>query len=76
MLKKNSNINGIKINEIEYKVSQFADDTTLILEGSFQSLNESLNTLNRYALFSGLKVNKNKTHAVWIGSKNILWRNF
>ena len=34
-----------------------------------KSLNETLNELENYAKYSGLKVNFAKTHAVWIGSK-------
>ena len=34
-----------------------------------KSLNETLNELENYAKYSGLKVNIAKTHVVWIGSK-------
>ena len=64
MLKENKDIKGIKIGNIEYKLSQFADDTSLFLDGSEKSLNESIKTLNTYANMSGLKVNDSKTRAV------------
>ena len=38
-----------------------------VLDGTSQSLNATLNVLYEYAQFSGLKVNFEKTHAVWIG---------
>ena len=39
---------------------QFAGDTTLLLDGSQQSLQTSLNTLEIYGTMSGLKMNKEK----------------
>ena len=54
---------------IEHKLSQFADDTSLILDGSEKSLNEALLELDWYAKLSGLNINFTKTQIVWIGSK-------
>ena len=68
MFKSNKDIKGIKIADTEYTLSQFADDTTVMLDGSEKSLNESLKELNKFAAASGLKVNASKTRAVWIGS--------
>ena len=39
---------------IEHKLSQFADDTSLILDGNEKSLNEALLELDWYAKLSGL----------------------
>jgi hypothetical protein len=36
MIRKNEKINGIVINDISFKVSQYADDTTVILDGTSQ----------------------------------------
>ena len=44
VLIKNNNIQGIKIEDEEIKLTQFADDTTLILNGSSESLQAALNT--------------------------------
>ena len=68
MFKANKDIKGIKIADTEYTLSQFADDTTVLLDGSQKSLDEALRVLNRFAISSGLKVNASKTRAVWIGS--------
>ena len=57
MLKHNAAINGIKIGDVEYLLSQFADDTTIILDGSQQSLETAISILNLFASMSGLKVN-------------------
>ena len=69
LTKQNNNLKGIKIWETEYKVSQLADDTTILLEGSEQSTETALGILNIFATMSGLKINKNKTIAIWIGSQ-------
>ena len=68
-IRQNKNIIGITINEEEYKLSQFADDTSCFLDGSDSSLNETLNELAYFARISGLKINFDKTYVIWIGSK-------
>ena len=68
-IKHNKKIKGIKLNNKEFILTQYADDTSVILDGSEESLNETLNELENYAKYSGLKVNFAKTHVVWIGSK-------
>ena len=83
-VRNNDGIKGICISETECKISQYADDTTLILDGTDISAKHSLGLLDSFAEISGLKVNYEKTEALWIGSlrlqnrrielnKNILW---
>ena len=67
LIKSNANILGIKINNEEFKISQFADDTTLILDGSQGSLQAALSPLEVYGSYSGLKMNKDKRKVIWIG---------
>ena len=62
-------LRGISVNNNEFKITQFADDTTLILDGSKNSLLAALNVLEVYGTMSGLKVNIDKTKLVWIGKK-------
>ena len=76
MLKQNKNIKGVQIGNVEHILSQFADDTTIILDGSEQSLEMSILTLNSFAMLSGLKVNNSKTRAVWIGCKKFSGETF
>ena len=68
MIRKNKDIKGISLNGKEYKLSQYADDTQLILDGSEKSLKEALHLLKQYYKMSGLKINIDKTRALWIGS--------
>ena len=51
------------------KISQFADDTTLILEDTI-SLRKAMNIVNSFGALSGLQLNKKKTKAMWIGSSS------
>ena len=64
-----NNIKGIHINNCSYKISQFANDTTIFLDGSKDSLLAALNTLEIYGCLSGLVVNTDKTKLVWLGKK-------
>lgn len=68
-MKKSREIKGITIDDTEYRLSQYADDTSLILDGSPASLDASLRLLQFYAEISGLKINLEKTNVIWIGSK-------
>ena len=45
MIKDNNNIKGIHIGRHEFKITQFADDTTLFLNGTQNCLQAALNTL-------------------------------
>ena len=69
MILQNKEIKGLSISDHEIKLCQFADDTTLILDGSTSSLQASLNTIEIFGSFSGLKMNTTKTKLVWIGRK-------
>ena len=85
-VRKDNEVRGIKIFYTERKLSQYADDTTMILDGSKSSFLRSLYLLDAFAFISGLKVNYEKTEALWIGapkssnltfpsSKPITWAN-
>ena len=67
-IRNKKNIQGIKVNGTECKISQYADDTVLLLDGSKHSLQASLETLDIFNKISGLKMNIIKTEALWIGS--------
>ena len=68
-VRKNNIIKGICVNNEEIKLSQYADDTTFILDGTKESLKATFHLLERFSLSSGLRINHyKKTEALWIGS--------
>ena len=69
MIRKEKSIKGIHINNILYKLSQYADDTQVFLDGSEASLRATLEVLDKFYKMSGLKMNKDKTKSIWIGSR-------
>ena len=69
MIRENDRIKGIKIRDYDVLLNQFADDTSLCLDGSEESLEEAVRVLERFAGLSGLKMNMDKTQIIWIGSR-------
>ena len=61
MIMNDKNIKGIMIRQKEIKITQFADDTTIILHGTEDSLQAALNILEFFGNISGLRVNTEKT---------------
>ena len=45
----NKNIQDITIHGIEHKLCQFADDTTILLDGTEQFLNETLTVIKDFS---------------------------
>ena len=69
-IRQKKEIRGITVNDKEIKLSQHADDTTLyILDGSEESLLESLKIIEHFSNISGLSLNDKKTEALWIGAR-------
>ena len=62
-------IKSIKMETTSFVISQYADDTTLILDGSKKSIENCLKVLKQYGYISGLCINMDKTKLIWIGSK-------
>ena len=52
---------------IEIKIIQYADDTTMILDGSKKSFTSALLNLQVFGAISGLWLNNKETEALWIG---------
>ena len=69
MIRENSDIKGLQIKNSLTLLSQFADDTALCLDGTERSFNEAVGTLSLFARISGLKINIEKTQAVWLGNR-------
>ena len=65
---KNQTVKGININGKEFRLSQYADDIQIFLDGTERSLQETLSILNMFYSMSGLKINIEKTRAILIGA--------
>ena len=63
----NNNIKGIQIYNKEYKISQYADDTTAFVPVATSAEN-LFETLRIFCGVSGLELNKSKTEGMWLGS--------
>ena len=58
---------GITVFQKELKLSQFADDTS-VLCNDCNSVNRAITVLNSFGILSGLRLNPSKTKALWLGS--------
>ena len=85
-IRKNDKIKGIVINGDSSKIEQYADDTYMAFLFEKESLDQIINTLDKFQIISGLKVNYDKTEILRIGSlknseaklytqKNLKWTN-
>ena len=68
MIRENKVIKGIYLFGKDYRLLQYADDTTILLGGSEISLKSALSLVDQFAKFSGLKPNYDKTCCIRIGS--------
>ena len=65
-IRQNREIKGIQIFKREFKISQFADDTSLLCS-SCESVKNAIQVLNNFGVVSGLRLNPSKTKALWLG---------
>ena len=68
MIRQNGHIQGLCIDNTTHLLSQYADDTQIYLDGTKSSLEETVVTLKTFRFISGLKVNVDKTQAIWLGA--------
>ena len=68
-IKLDCNVKGLNFHNVEIKLKQLADDTTLFLKDK-QSLENALQILQHFHTCAGLKLNKTKTQAMKLGSCN------
>ena len=66
-VRSNEQIEGIKINDFEVKLSAYVDDTYFFAL-DIRSLLAVLNTYKTFQEFSSLKLNLEKCQACWIGT--------
>lgn len=64
----NPDINGIKIENEQFKYTAFADDATFFLNGTTRSLDALVKLIDKYSETSGLKLNNSKSTILKIGS--------
>ena len=67
MIRQSDRIKGYSLFDDEQKISRFADDTMLLLDGSKDSFEYCIFTILEYAKFSGLSMNFDKTKVIWFG---------
>ena len=65
-IRQNKEIQGIKVFNSEAKISQFADDTSLICS-SCDSAKKAIEVVHSFGNVSGLRLNPTKTKAIWLG---------
>ena len=65
-LRQELNIKGIKISGNELKMSQYADDTNLLC-ADLASVEKALEVVENFGNLAGLKLNRKKTKAIWLG---------
>ena len=81
-IKQNKDIKGFKIGMKEIKMTQYADDLTLLLS-NLNSVQVTLNILENFGHYSGVKINTEKTEGMFFGPwennkdipRNIKWVN-
>ena len=62
-IRQNRAIQGIQIFKREFKISQFADDTSLLCSNC-ESVYNAFQVLNNFGVVSGLRLNPSKTKAL------------
>ena len=58
----------VAINGSEYLLSQYTDDSALMLGDDKNSLERAFNIFDYFSVCVGLRVNLDKTETIWVGS--------
>lgn len=66
-IQKDPIIKGIQVGQEEIKMTQHADDTTVLVR-DLDTISQLLKLLHNFKNISSLEVNKHKTEAIWLGS--------
>jgi len=66
VLKKDHTIQGIQVGKKKIKITQYADNTTVLVR-DLDSVTQLLKHLDKFKQISGLEINANKTKALWLG---------
>ena len=68
VIRESGDIRGIVVHNEEFRVSQYADDTTLLLDEDYQTMVSVIRILKWFKTVSGLDINKEKTKVVKLGA--------
>ena len=68
VLRECPDVRGIRVHNVEMLTSQYADDTTVFLDGDLHSLNYTVKNLKWFEKISGLAINNDKTKVVKLGA--------
>ena len=68
-IREQENIKGIMIGNNEIRITQFADDICLYLDGT-NSLENVIAVFEDFYRYAGLRLNIEKTEAIWLGKTN------
>ena len=68
-IRHDKNIKGIMVENEDIKLTAFAGDFTTFLQ-CIQSFERLCITLDRFGICAGLKLNTQKTEALWLGKCN------
>lgn len=70
-IRNNKNIKGLIFNVEEHKISQYADDSTLVMT-NLESIDHSLLIINEFSNYSSLRLNVDKSEIVLLGQLKLL----
>ena len=68
MISQHKNVKGIFVEETEHKISQYVDDTEIMLEGDNNSYQETIQTVNTFLgkkIGSLLECGEDQCHMAW-----------
>ena len=66
-IRNDKSISGLKLNNEEFKILQYAIDTTLLLHGN-NSLDNCIKQIKKFEKAAGAKLNAGKSEGIWLGS--------
>ena len=69
LIRNNKNIKWIQMNNTTFVISQYADDISILLDGTIRSLENYMKILKLYVSACGLCMYMEQTKMVWVGSE-------
>ena len=68
LIRQNNEIKGLKVYDMEVKISQYADDTTIFLEPDEANIKRCVKVLDDFKDMSGLRINIEKCNMIRLGN--------